>query len=145
LEIEVNRTLRLAFGHFGWKSLAAEASREGRSLEELLSRAAAYFRAELGAGRSALRVPPAPGQAHCRSSRIELALPSAVWHELEEEAARQRVPLGRLLEHAALYYLAAVDCAREAARRTDADGDRGARSTLNFLGRRPGAACPAPR
>jgi hypothetical protein len=107
-EIEVKRTLTLAFGHFGWRSLAAQARRERRSLEELLSRAAAYFGSELGTGRSALPVPLAARQPQGRGSRIESALPSATGHELEEEAARQRVALGRLLEHAALYYLAAL-------------------------------------
>jgi hypothetical protein len=131
LEIEVKRTLGLSFGRFGWSSLAAEARRERSSLEELLGRAALYFRSELGAGRSALRVPPF-GLATGRSSRLELALPAAVWHELGAEAARQRVALGRLLEHAALYYLAAVDSARGAA----ADGC-GARPTRNPSGRGP--------
>jgi hypothetical protein len=123
LEIEVKRTLRLAFGHFGWRSLAAQARRERRSLEELLSRAAAYFGSELGTGRGALRVPRAGLEPRDCGSRIELALPgielalpAAVWRDLGAEAARQRVALGRLLEHAALYYLAAVDSGREAAR-----------------------------
>jgi sugar phosphate isomerase/epimerase len=148
-EIEVKRTLTLTFGHFGWRSLAAEARRERRSLEELLSRAAAYFGSELGTDRGALAVPPHTRQRQAHGSGIELALPgielalpAAVWRELGEEAARQRVGLGRLLEHAALYYLAAVDSGREAARLTDADGHRGAHSTLTLTGRRPGAACP---
>jgi hypothetical protein len=156
LEIEVKRTLRLALGHFGWRSLVAQARRERRSLEELLSRAAAYFGSELGTGRSALPVPPHARQRQGRGSElalagIELARPPAMWHELGAEAARQRVALGRLLEHAALYYLAAVDSGREAAERTDgdeltdADGDPGARSTLDFTRRRPGAARPARR
>jgi hypothetical protein len=143
--LTVKRTLTLAFGHFGWRSLAAQARRERRSLEELLSRAAAYFGSELGTGRSALPVPLAARQPQGRGSRIESALPSATGHELEEEAARQRVALGRLLEHAALYYLAAVDCARGAAGLTDADGDRGAHPTLELTGRRPDGNRPTRR
>jgi hypothetical protein len=142
LEIEVKRTLRLAFGHFGWRSLAAQARRERRSLEELLSRGAAYLGSELGGGGGALRVPRAGGQRHGRDSGIELALPGielalppAIWRDLGAEAARQQVALGRLLEHAALRYLAAVDSAQ----RTDAERHRGTRTTLNFHGRRPGA------
>jgi hypothetical protein len=145
LEIEVKRTLTLAFGHFGWRSLAAEARRERRSLEDLLSAAAAYFYSELGSGRAALLVPPAGRRPQGRGSRIELALPARVWRGLEGEAARQRVALGRLLEHAALYYLTAVDSGREPPRPTDADRDRRARSTPNLSGQRPGADRPAPR
>jgi hypothetical protein len=145
LEIEAKRTLKLAFDDFGWTSLVAEAKRERRSLEELLSRAARYLRSELGAGRGALRVPPFARQPQGRGSRIELALTAAVWRDLEAEAARQRVPLERLLEHAALYYLAAVDCGREAAQPSDAEGHRGARPTLNASGRRPSADRPARR
>jgi hypothetical protein len=122
LEIEVKRTVTLAFGRFGWSSLAAEARRERRSLEELISRAAAYLRSELPAGGSALRVPLAGREPHGHASRIELALPAAVWQALGEEASRQRVPLGRLLEHAALYYLAAVDSGRIAAGAVDEVG-----------------------
>ena len=145
MEIEVKRTLTLGFGPFGWTSLAAEARRERRSLEELLGRAAAYFRSELGAGRRALRVPPAAGPARGPSSRLEVALPAAAWRELGEEAARQRVALGRLLEHAALYYLAAVDCARGAAGLTAADGHGGAHPTLELTGRRPDGDRPTRR
>jgi hypothetical protein len=144
-EIEVKRTLTLAFGHFGWRSLAAEARRERRSLEELLAAAAAYFHSELGSGRAALLVPRAGRQPQGRGSRIELALPAPVWRELEAEAARQRVPLGRLLEHAALYYLAAVDSGREPPRPTDPDRDRRARSTPDLTGQRSGAYRPAGR
>jgi hypothetical protein len=144
-EIEVKRTLTLTFGHFGWSSLAAEARRERASLEELICGAAAYLHSKLRAGRSVLPVPLAARQPHGRGSRLELALPPAMWRELGEEAGRQRVGLGRLLEHAALYYLAAVDSGREAARLTAADGHRGARSTLKLTGRRPGAACPTRR
>jgi hypothetical protein len=148
LEIDVKRTLTLAFGHFGWRSLAAEARRERRSLEELLSAAAAFFHSELGTGRSALHVPPPARQPQGRGSGIELALaglqlalPAAIWQELGAEAARQRVALGPLLEHAALYYLAAADSAPEAARLTDAHGHRGAHPTLKLTRPRPGAHC----
>jgi hypothetical protein len=150
--LTVKRTLTLAFGHFGWRSLAAEARRERRSLEELLSAAAAFFHSELGTGRSALHIPPPARQPQGRGSGIELALagiqlalPAAIWQELGAEAARQRVGLARLLEHAALYYLAAVDCGRGAAGLTDADGDRGAHPTLELTGRRPDGNRPTRR
>jgi sugar phosphate isomerase/epimerase len=140
LEIELKRTLTLTFGRFGWTSLAAAAGRERRSLEELISRAAAYLRSELGTSRTALIVPPADGRQPSRSSSIEVALPAAVWQELAEEAARQRVGLGRLLEHAALYYLAALHSGRLAAQVLEfGDGHgRGARSPLEPSGRGPG-------
>jgi hypothetical protein len=110
----LKRKLTLVFGHFGWRSLAAEARRERWALEELLSAAAGYFHSELGTGRAALQVPRAGRRPQGHGSTIELALPAGVWRDLEAEAARQRVAVGRLLEHAALYYLAAVDSGREA-------------------------------
>jgi hypothetical protein len=148
-EIELKRTLTLAFGEFGWRSLAAEARRERRSLEELLSAAAAYFHLEPGTGRArALRVPRAGRHPRGHGSRIELALSAGVWRELEAEAARQRVPLERCSSPAALYYLAAVDSGREPPRPTDPDRYRRARSTPSLSGQRPGAyraaaLCPA--
>jgi hypothetical protein len=141
LKIEVKRTLTLTFGRFGWTSLAAAARRERRSLEELISGAAAYLRSELGTSRSSLLVPPVAGPQPSRSSRIEVSLPAPAWQELAEEAGRQRVGLGRLLEHAALYYLAALDSGRLAARVLELGDGRGpslaARAERPRPGRRP--------
>jgi hypothetical protein len=61
----LKRKVTLVFGHFGWRSLAAEARRERSSLEALLSAAAGYFHCELRglAGRAAGPAggTPAPG------------------------------------------------------------------------------------
>jgi hypothetical protein len=104
----------LVFGHFGWRSLAAEARRERSSLEALLSAAAGYFHCELRglAGRAAGPAggTPAPGP------RLEdrVGAPRGCVARPRSGGSPSASAVGRLLEHAALYYLAAVDSGREA-------------------------------
>ena len=43
---------------------------------------------------------------------VELEIEDALWREMRAEAARQRVSVTQLLEHAALYYAAELDAGR---------------------------------
>src|SRR3954451_4685687 len=43
---------------------------------------------------------------------IELEIEDSLWREVRAEAARQRVSITQLLEHAALYYAAELDAGR---------------------------------
>lgn len=107
---EQRRTPRAPLGtfdEFGWESLEDEAQRQRISLEAVVARAAEYFESNLDSGRMAVRVPPfaqKPGSAGGQELRLNLR--ARTWDSLRDEAARQQVPLERLLEHAALYYLA---------------------------------------
>lgn len=43
---------------------------------------------------------------------VELEIEDSLWREMRAEAARQRVSVTQLLEHAALYYAAELDAGR---------------------------------
>jgi len=75
----VRETLTLSWDGFGWESLERRARAEGSSLDELISRAAAYRHSELGRNRFATLVPPASRTSRGREAAVELALPAGVW------------------------------------------------------------------
>jgi hypothetical protein len=112
----VRRRLTLRFDEFGWERLESEARRDGETLHDVLSRAAAYFEAERPARRAALRAPGFKPEGRGTPREIRLELDRDCWEGLEGEAARQGVALARLLEHAALLYLADIDSGRVANR-----------------------------
>ena len=98
----------LELGGFGLEELEALAARKRTTLAEILATAALYYLAEAASHRLAARVPPfarrpAPDRMACTVSLDESA-----WSALEEEAARQRVHMGALITHAALFYLAGL-------------------------------------
>ena len=107
---------RLSFDEFGWESLESEARREGETLDDLLSRAAAYFDAERSTSRAATLAPVFKPGGREMPREVRLDVNRDRWEDLESEAGRQGVPLERLLEHAALLYLADIDSGRLASR-----------------------------
>jgi hypothetical protein len=115
----VRHGITLRFDEFGWESLESQARRDGETVEDLLSRAAAYYDAERPTRRAATRAPPFKpgGRGTPREVRPELG--RECWERLEGEAERQDVALERLLEHAALLYLADIDSGRVADRVLD--------------------------
>jgi hypothetical protein len=117
--------LTLTFDEFGRESLESEARRDGETLDDLLSRAAAYFNADRSRRRAAMLVPGFEYGGRGTPCQIQLEVSRDCWEGLESEAGRQGVPLKRLLEHAALLYLADHDSGRVANRllgRADGDG-----------------------
>jgi hypothetical protein len=113
------RELTLSFDEFGWESLESQARRDGKTLDELLSRAAAYLDAELPTRRAAILVPPFKPRGRGTPREVRPELGRECWERLEGEAERQGVALERLLEHAALLYLADIDSGRVADRVLD--------------------------
>jgi len=108
----VKRRLTLTFDEFGWEALESEAQREQISVDEFIAGAAEYFEADLPSERMPMTVPAfarSPGRGG--EQEIGLQLGARTWKSFREEAARQGVPLERLLEHAALYYVAAIHSA----------------------------------
>jgi len=95
-----------------------EARRDGEALDDLLSRAAAYFYAEQRTSRAATLVPRFK-LARGMPREIRVEWDAECWEGLESEARRQGVPVERLLEHAALLYLADSDSGRLAKRVLD--------------------------
>ncbi len=101
----------LRFDEFGQRSLEAEAGRRGTSLDELLGHAVAHFDARLRMSRGAPPPPRFKPSGSGTPREIPLELTRGRWERLESEAGRLGVPFGRLLEHAALSYLADLDSA----------------------------------
>ncbi len=112
----MRRTFTLRFDEFGWQSLESVARRDRETLDDLLSRAAAYFDAERPASRAAMLAPGFKPGERGMEREIRLEVNRDCWKGLEDEAGRQGVPLERLLEHAALFYLADIDSGRVAER-----------------------------
>ena len=105
--------ISLGFDDFGWSSLQDQAHADGLELDQLIDLACNYYESQLGSAerRCACRVsnnPPADGRTASCSSRWGRRLVV----ELEQEALRQGVGFERLLEHAAMFYLADLDAGR---------------------------------
>ena len=115
----MRRALTLRFDEFGWERLESEAGRNRDALDELLSRAAAYFCAERSRSRTAALAPGFKPGARGTPREIRLEGDADCWKGLEAEARRQGIPLERLLEHAALLYLADIHSGRLAKRVLD--------------------------
>ena len=114
----MRRSLKLALDDFGRATLEGEAARYSVEPAELVSHAVDYYLADRDSGRPALRVPRFGRTAAPTAAPLELdvELDDRTWEEAEAEAARQRVPLERLLEHAAMYLVADLDSGDVAAR-----------------------------
>jgi hypothetical protein len=112
----VRRALTLSFDEFGWQRLESEARRDGEGLDDFLSRAMAYFHAERPTGRAATLAPGFKPDARGVPREVRLEGDADCWKDLEGEAQRQGIPIERLLEHAALLYLADSDSGRLARR-----------------------------
>ena len=112
----MRRSLKLALDDFGRATLEGEAARYSVEPGELVSHAVGYYLADRDSGRPALRVPRFGRSATAAPLDLDVELDDRAWDEAEAEAARQRVPLERLLEHAALYLIADLDSGDVAAR-----------------------------
>ena len=131
-EAQVRRELRLALQEFGRASLERRARELDIPVGALVRQAALYYLAVRGSERSALRVPRF-ARAPRSPDGVELALEldQGDWSALEVEAVRQRVPLERLIEHAAMLFLADLDSGRVTMRileEEEEEGDPGSES-----------------
>jgi hypothetical protein len=122
----VKRTVTLRPTRFSRDELAEQAGRERVPLEAVLSMATLYFASDLGTQRAALRLPRFK-EGSGESLEVTLDLDQATWAALDAHAQREGVPVERVLEHAALYYLADVHSGKLTSRL--ADGGEEGRST----------------
>ena len=115
---EVRRELTLSLQQFGRASLERRARQLDIPVSALVRQAVLYYLAVRGSERSALRVPrfARVQQPGTDGVELSLALDHADWSALEVEAVRLRVPLERLIEHAAMLFLADLDSGRVAMR-----------------------------
>jgi hypothetical protein len=112
----MRRSLKLALDEFGRATLEGEAARYSVEPGELVGHAVQYFLADRDSGRPALRVPRFARADVQSPLELEVDLKDRTWEEAEAEAARQQVPLERLLEHAAMYLVADLDSGEVAAK-----------------------------
>lgn len=120
------RHITLVLDRFGRASLDDQARALSLSPAGVVKRAAMYFLAERESGRSALKIPRfAREAAGAEQVELAVALHEADWRALEDEAAKQRVALERLLVHAVLLLIADLDSGRVAVRIVeDEEADR---------------------
>jgi hypothetical protein len=112
----MRRSLKLALDEFGRATLEGEAARYHVSPGELVGTAVEYFLGDRNSGRSSLKVPRFARNTTAPELDVEIDLDGRTWDEAESEAARQRVPLERLLEHASMYLVADLDSGEVAER-----------------------------
>ena len=106
-------SLRLAFDGFGRDCLTEEAESTGRSVGELLRAASRYYLSEVGTGRPGVPVPPfSRFRLDGAALEVELELDDRELAAAVTEAERQGLKVERLLEHAALFYIADLDAGR---------------------------------
>ena len=100
--------------------LAPLRGRDGSDLplESLLTQAVYYYVTDRAAQRVAWNYPRFrhDGPQDSRAVGFELSVDSDVWATFAQEADAQNVPVGHLLEHAALYLAADLDSGRAAER-----------------------------
>jgi hypothetical protein len=107
----------MGFDEFGWSVLEKRAREEKLELDRLLTLACRYYVSELAAGRTATRAPRFAEKAVDRETRsIVLELDARTLRRLEQEAEHQGLGLGRLIEHAAILFIADLDAGRVAER-----------------------------
>ena len=79
----------LRFDEFGWQSLESEARRDRETLDDVLSRAAAYFDAERPTSRAAMLAPGFKPGERGMEREIQLEVNRDCWKGLEDEASRR--------------------------------------------------------
>jgi len=106
------RQVELRFDSFGWEALESEADRLHVAVEALISRAVAYFESQMSGGRQAVQLPSGEGSLSGEVRVLELEIRDGTWQRLRREASRQKVDVERLVEHAALLFIADLDAGR---------------------------------
>jgi hypothetical protein len=113
----VKLKIPITFDEFGWSGLEHHARAERLELDRLLALACIYYVSELADERAATAAPSFDKPALGRETRtLVLELGADLLRRLKQEAERQGLALERLLEHAALLYLADLDAGRLAER-----------------------------
>ena len=109
--------MSITLDEFGWSALEDHARAEGLELDRLIALACGYYESELADGRTATRVPRFGKPVTERESRaLVIELDARTLKRLEQEAERQGLGRERLVEHAAIFYLADLDAGRVAER-----------------------------
>jgi hypothetical protein len=115
-EALVRRQVTLFLEDFARGSLEAHARALGVPLDALVRQAARYYLAVRSDHRPATRLPRFTRERGAAGDAVGLTLEldEADWGGLEVEALHERVPVARIIEHAALLFLADIDSGRVA-------------------------------
>ena len=115
-EALVRRQVTLFLEDFALGSLEAHARALGVPLDALVRQAARYYLAVQSDHRPATRLPRFARERGAAGEAVGLTLEldEADWGALEVAAVHERVPLARVIEHAALLFLADIDSGRVA-------------------------------
>jgi len=114
------RTLTLQFGDFTRTRLEEWRDQQGVALDSLLRQAILYYLADRDSTRRQWRYPRFKSRAPAEGPSVSVGLDEDIVQSIEGEARAQNVPPDRLIEYAALYYLADLSSGRVAARLADA-------------------------
>jgi hypothetical protein len=112
-------TVRVKLGAFAggmlaWKHQRGAGSDHGAepSSDDVL-RVIRFYLNEKGSGGASWSYPDLLREGSPEEEvEVELEIEDSLWREMRAEAARQRVSVTQLLEHAALYYAAELDAGR---------------------------------
>jgi hypothetical protein len=115
-EALVRRQVTLFLEDFARGSLEARARALGVPLDAFVRQAARYYLAVRSDDRPATRPPRFARERGAAGDGVGLTLEldEADWGGLEVEALRERVSVARIIEHAALLFLADIDSGRVA-------------------------------
>jgi hypothetical protein len=115
-EALVRRQVTLFLEDFARSSLEARARALGVPLDALVRQAARYYLAVQGDHRPATRLPRFARERGAAGDPVGLTLEldEADWGGLEVAAVHERVPLARVIEHAAVLFLADMNSGRVA-------------------------------
>jgi hypothetical protein len=108
---ETDMRVRLQLDDFGKEALEAQ-TRDGSSRDAVLGAAARYYLADRDSGRVAWRVPRFARRDDPEVGETDVDIDEDTMKALEEEARRQGIAPGRLVEHAFLYFVADLDSGR---------------------------------
>jgi hypothetical protein len=112
------REVTLHAGSFARSSLHEISRREGISIDSLLQRALRYYLADRESRRVSWRYPPFLRHSGRYEGDVTVHLDDDLLGAAEKEAEKQDVSVERLLEHALLYFLAALETGQESAPRS---------------------------
>jgi hypothetical protein len=111
-ETDRRRTVRL--GDFALASLESHGALRGIGVSALVCQAVSYYLGDRGSARPGWLLPRfrAGEEDGGPASELSVTLSEHEWSMLVDEAKVRRAKVDRLLEHAALYYLADLDGGR---------------------------------
>jgi hypothetical protein len=114
----VKHSVTLELDQFGRTTLESEAERYGVALGVLLRQAMYYYLADRESGRRGWRYPRFRRGKPAAAVGLDIVVDvdDVTWQGFHAEAEAQDVPAERLLEHAALYFVADLNSGRVAAR-----------------------------